>query len=47
MVAEEANPDFEAVAVVLAALVTAVPSALGSVPEARLAVALIFTIKKL
>ena len=43
--AEEANPDVEAVAVLLAALVEAVPSSLGSVPEARLAVALIFPIK--
>ena len=46
MLAEEANPDVEAVAVVLATLVEAVSSALGSVPEALLAVALIFTIKE-
>ena len=46
MLAEEVNPDVEAVAVVLVTLVEAVPSALRSVPEALLAVALSFTIKE-
>ena len=45
MLAGEVNPDDEAMAVVLVPLVEAVPSALGSVPEALLAIALNLTIK--